>query len=213
MLGRTMQFDVSEGVELLNRWGLQRTGYAKPKLIDRALPERQLGSRKLMKEFAIYDYVDMRTVQFSQTRTALFLHEIIQQGRNYRDTTLYAEIMSGKRISRRMKINGEIKRVAIDSGESFRIYYDRCLQMFDYAKRYGIGDNSHVPWSTDLAALDDGRRDNIGVAIGDEGHLFHYRTGHHRLAFAQALGINSVPITVLVVSSAFLRAHNRWKIK
>lgn len=44
---------------------------------------------------------------------------------------------------------------------------------------------------------------DIGVAISSTGELFHFRTGHHRLAIAQILNLSSVRVSVQLV-------HQNW---
>lgn len=44
---------------------------------------------------------------------------------------------------------------------------------------------------------------HIGVAITRDGELFHFRTGHHRLAIAKQLGLSSVYVHVHCV-------HSEW---
>ena len=44
---------------------------------------------------------------------------------------------------------------------------------------------------------------DIGVAISSTGELFHFRTGHHRLAIAQLLNLPTVTVSVQIV-------HHNW---
>jgi hypothetical protein len=44
---------------------------------------------------------------------------------------------------------------------------------------------------------------DIGVAISSTGELFHFRTGHHRLAIAQLLNLPTVTVSVQIV-------HQNW---
>jgi hypothetical protein len=47
---------------------------------------------------------------------------------------------------------------------------------------------------------------HIGVAIARDGELFHFRTGHHRLAIARQLGLSSALVQVHCV-------HSEWANK
>ena len=51
----------------------------------------------------------------------------------------------------------------------------------------------------------EGEEYHIGVAIGQAGELFHFRTGHHRLAISKLLNLDSIFIQVHCVHTGLLR--------
>jgi hypothetical protein len=53
--------------------------------------------------------------------------------------------------------------------------------------------------------LKDRRNADIGVAVGRDGVLVHFRKGHHRLALAQQADLKSVVATVRFIHSGWLR--------
>ena len=52
-------------------------------------------------------------------------------------------------------------------------------------------------------------RENIGVAIAPTGELYHFRTGHHRLAIAKLLKLDEVTIKIYLVHLLWLEEMKR----
>jgi len=82
------------------------------------------------------------------------------------------------------------------------IYFEQCHRLIKSIKEKGV--EGFVERST---------LENIGLAVTSDGRITHYRVGNHRLAIAQALGIKTVPMDILLVSAKFLVERlSRWQL-
>jgi hypothetical protein len=116
-------------------------------------------------------------------KTIIFIDQLFR-GIAPLDTTLWHKIESGERIKRWNKTQGKIE---IDTGDKFKAYADRVMDMLSFSKVHGIlpiASASNRP--TDRIDVD------IGFAMLEEG-VYFYQKGHHRLGFARVLEIELVP--------------------
>ena len=109
--------------------------------------------------------------------------------RKCRDTILYKRYLSRATCGRPEVYKGNV----LDSAAALDTHFERFAYIFSNIQTGGY--KSQVA----LAAKDD----EIGVVIGRDGELLHFRTGHHRLAFAKILKIPEVPVQVHLV-------HRQW---
>ena len=68
-----------------------------------------------------------------------------------------------------------------------------------------IQNGGRVPRSDELAQLSGRADEEVGIAIGADGELLHFRKGHHRMALAKQLGIPRLDIELHLVHSDWLR--------
>ena len=68
-----------------------------------------------------------------------------------------------------------------------------------------IQNGERLPRSDELAQLSGRRDDEVGIAIGRDGELLHFRKGHHRMALAKQLGILQLDVELHLVHSDWLR--------
>jgi len=110
------------------------------------------------------------------------------------ETDLWFEINRGFKCYRELLINHCFEKTLLDK-HSFLHYADTIRRGLDFTKKNGIlptetkaGPNSHNVQKKDF---------NIGFAIVNN-QIYFYRTGHHRLGYALACGIQSVPCSLLL---------------
>ena len=76
-------------------------------------------------------------------------------------------------------------------------YVDWIREMLHFSSQYGIRSmvevNKNNLFTTQHSDVD------IGIALLEDG-IYHYRTGHHRLGCARALGIKFIPCRLLFIS-------------
>ena len=133
--------------------------------------------------------------------TLRFIHQI-SRGCPLQETDLYNSIESGLRVVRR--INGE---QLVLNNNSIHSYQSRIESGLAFAKRYGILD-VHDASAKKLLENSYVERTNIGIAVV-RGRTYFYRTGHHRLGYAFALGLREVPCDLLLWD----RDHEAFAIK
>ena len=68
-----------------------------------------------------------------------------------------------------------------------------------------IQDRNRLPGSDELARLSGRKDDEVGIAIGRDGELLHFRKGHHRMILAKQLGTALIDVEVHVVHADWLR--------
>jgi hypothetical protein len=66
-------------------------------------------------------------------------------------------------------------------------------------------DRGRLPWSDELARLSGRKDDEVGIAIGRDGELLHFRKGHHRMILAKQLGTALIDVELHVVHADWLR--------
>jgi hypothetical protein len=117
-------------------------------------------------------------------------------GKDPFDTALWHAVQGGKEIRRKVSESDEKKR--IDTRETFRLYAERVQRFLRYTAVHGIHPADTLVESKDLKA--DHVDVDIGIAIFEQG-TFYYRTGHHRVACALALGIPTIPVRCYFASA------------
>jgi len=134
--------------------------------------------------------------------------EIVRQDFDYRNTAAYRSAMSRARTRKPIRRNFiELKSPQLVEGY-FRHTSDLCRSVRESGVRrrsewhQGIFANPRVrlPWVEWMEA-------DIGIAIGRDGGIFHFGSGKHRTAAAQALGVKSIPAEVRMVHLEWLRSQ------
>lgn len=124
--------------------------------------------------------------------TYTFMSEIIKEMRPIEDTRLWRLMEKKTPFQNNIIINNTRVRTLLDSPEKLNLYKDRCLSLYESIRLRGY--RSEPPFGIV------GSDFQIGVAIGENGQVYHFRTGHHRLAVAKLLGIESVPVSIQLIS-------------
>ncbi len=68
-----------------------------------------------------------------------------------------------------------------------------------------IQNGGRVPRSDELAQLSGRMDEEVGIAIGADGELLHFRKGHHRIALAKQLEVPQLDVELHLVHSDWLR--------
>lgn len=132
--------------------------------------------------------------------------EIVHQDFDYRSTNAYRSAMRKSRTERPIRRNFvELKSPRLVEGY-FRHATDLCRSVQESGVRRrtewreGIFANPRVrlPWVEWMEA-------DIGIAIGRDGGIYHFGSGKHRIAAAQAMGLKSIPAEVRMVHLNWLR--------
>jgi hypothetical protein len=162
-----------------------------------------------------YNLVNCRSFAgkaFKRHPTFVFMSEILKENRDYRDTYLYSRVKRGKRCFSR-KIFGPKESRRISSEDDVKLYYDYCLNLAESIRTYGFLDK----WCADPGLIKrfnlQVRGSPISLAINKDGKLLHYAKGYHRLAIAQLLEVERIPVTIACVSAAyFKRFSDGWML-
>lgn len=163
--------------------------------------ERALRMREFRHNVICFAPTEGFTTPFCDHPTYVFLREVVIEGKDYNDTTMYREATEGGKVKRRRE-GGE--RVRLTSDADFAIYRERCLALAESIARHGVIDIESPAGAAFRATPED---NNLLVAIDESGAFIHYRRGRHRLALAQLLGTGSIPASIYFVSGSYLLAH------
>jgi hypothetical protein len=125
--------------------------------------------------------------------TVNFIDEIVRQSRPYMETTLFKEIVNGKRIRKRLG-----HETVLLTASNFRHYYDKCVRHVELVAGHGLR-----PWNKSAALSYDG---DIAVLLSSHGELMFLRRGTHRLGIARALGLPRIPVQIVMVAGGYLAA-------
>jgi hypothetical protein len=135
------------------------------------------------------------------------VQEIVQNDFDYRKTEAYRSALERSRGPRPIRRNF----VALRSPQLVESYFKQASELCrsirdngvrrraEFRRTAGVFSSPTVrlPW-VEFAEAD------IGLAIGPDGELFHFGSGKHRIAAAQALRLKSVPMEVRMVHAAWL---------
>lgn len=142
--------------------------------------------------------------------TFRFIDETVKQQRKLQDTSLYQAIVQQRRSVFRQASTGGVKmRIVLKSEDELESYHLRCFELFESIRTKGVIDLSSVEGRAFVDA--DGEDGNVVVVIDKSGRILHYRRGKHRVAIAQALGLQ-IPVLVHSVSGQFLLPFLRNRI-
>lgn len=177
--------------------GLDKTVYISPRAVEFKIYP------KTVKYDVIY-FSEIPTSAFADNLVSGFIKEVVEEGRDFRETALYHENHRRKKKFRRRTGDEGARGAAthLTSDELFEKYHRRCLWLAESMRSRGM-----VDFRSDAAKLfrePDAVDDNPHVLIDGSGRLIHRRFGKHRLSMASIIGLREVPVIVSAVSGAFL---------
>jgi hypothetical protein len=142
---------------------------------------------------------DLDYGHFREERNFLEMKDLVDFGSRFRESGSFKRSIKELEDNRPQKDHGGLFFKSIkDVEKSFEYYLELISKM--RSKGY-VSQNQ----------LTGGKPDSeIGVAISRNSELFHFRTGHHRLAIAQLIKLPSVKVTVHLVHENWV--HNRLKL-
>ena len=126
--------------------------------------------------------------------TVKFIKETAD-GIDLEKTTLFNQVVRGQIHKRYIPTQGGRIKIKLNS-DSLRLYQKKVLEGLSFTRLNGIqplerGDGPKAHSKNDISEK------NIGVAVIG-GEVYFYRTGHHRVGYALALGIDKVPCNLLL---------------
>lgn len=115
----------------------------------------------------------------------VMIKELFVNNKDYRDTQFYSNALN------RMLAGKPLKRgnITLDSIENIDLYFEKHKRIFNDIKTNGF----------DLNIAPD-----VGVTVGRDGKLIHFRQGHHTLSIAKILGIENINIRIRALHSIWL---------
>lgn len=126
-------------------------------------------------------------------RNFLEIGDLLKYGQEFRKSNSYATCVDELRRGIPQKgVHGNAFETEADIDETFTYY----LNLIDAMRLYG--------YKPILETTKRSPERHIGVCIASSGELFHFRTGHHRLAIAKQIGLKSVLVHVHCVHSTWV---------
>lgn len=178
--------------------GLDRPILVPPKAIQLGMTGR-LRRRSMVISFT---ETKTRVRPLATMATFAFIDEIVRLRKRLQETGLYRLAMSGEKIRRQFSVNGHKRRGQLVSEEDLRRYFERCRTLVASIENHGVVSISSSKGSKFRNM--DGDDKDIGIMINEEGSLIHYRRGKHRLAIAQSLELERVPVVIHFISGPYL---------
>ena len=128
---------------------------------------------------------DRNLIPIEEHEKFVVIKELFTDNKDYHNTQFYSlavnQMLKGDPLKR-----GNMK---LDSAKSINLYFKKYNKLFNDIKNNGFDLN--------LAP-------EVGVAIGRDGELIHFRQGHHTFAIAKILGIENVIVRIRAVHSIWL---------
>lgn len=141
---------------------------------------------------------DRRVTPFAETLKYRSVEQRFVEGRPWEETDGHAA------LRRRLETDGEVD--GCFSLADLRRRYERIDRLYESMARHGYDptrgfDDADSRLSTAL--------DQVCVSVGRDGELIFCGGGNHRLAIAKVLGLESIPVRVVVRHEAWQRERER----
>lgn len=173
---------------------------ADPSQINKLIKKECPVSNDWLQQKAFFDYFivggdwDRDFSLVRDDRNYLEIVELLTYREAFRSSPSYARCVTEIRQGTAQKgIHGVPFATAADVDETFTFYLD----LIDDMRRRG--------YQSILQTTKPSPERHIGVGVAQDGELFHFRTGHHRLAIAKQIGLKSVLVHVHCVHSDWAR--------
>ena len=151
-----------------------------------------------------------RLISISATATHRDVQEVIGADFDYRNTQAYRYAL--KRAGGRRPVRRNF--VALKSPQLVDAYFRQIVTLCRSIRKKGVRRRENfrrmasafkhpavrLPWVELMEA-------DIGIAIGPKGELYHFGSGKHRTAAAQAFGLSAIPVEVRLVHLSWLRSQ------
>ena len=133
---------------------------------------------------------DIDAPYFSEDETCIDVVYMHVSNKHYKDSILYKRYLSRLQCNNPEIHHGKY----LDTEEILDEYFQGFYSLYNSIKNDGYVSQRKMGGDEDT---------EIGIAIGRTGEPFHFRTGHHRLAMAKILDVESIPVVVHFV-------HREW---
>ncbi len=135
---------------------------------------------------------DLDYGEVNQDRNFQEISDLLEYGHEFRKSATYATCIEElKRGVPQKGVHGAPFETEADIAETFTYYLNLIEDMRAHGYRSILETTKRTP------------ERHIGISIAPSGEIFHFRTGHHRLAIAKQIGLKSVLVHVHC-------AHSRW---
>jgi len=138
---------------------------------------------------------DQRGIPFEETRLFRAMHARFELRKEWEDTPYWDELE---------RIESGIEAYGCRTEKEFREHLAYVDELHGWIAEYGYLTHAEL-------CPPHGVRDEITVGIGRDGELIAFSHGHlggrHRLAIARLLGLEQVPVRVLVRHEEWVRRH------
>ncbi|MBA7653806.1 hypothetical protein ES703_61667 [subsurface metagenome] len=135
---------------------------------------------------------DKDIIPIEEHEKFIMIRELFVDKKDYRNTQFYSfavsKMLNGKPVKR--------SNITLDSTENIISYFKKHSKLYNNIKNNGF--------DLELAP-------QVGVVMGSDGRLIHFRQGHHTLAIAKILGIENVIVRIRAVHSLWLYNQIRNK--
>lgn len=157
-----------------------------PQVVTKALTKvTTVAGRKVLNSDWLLVPSSWTSVTFDDLPTSRVVQHLIEVGPAYRDKDMYSLLVERFRREGAFSKNG--RRFA--SVQDIQAYFEGNLALIEDIKRNGY--KSELPV--------EGRDPYVGLAVAEDGSVWHFQKGHHRLAAARRLGMSSIPAQVRVI--------------
>ena len=169
-----------------------------PNVINKAIRKEFKVGNDILQDEAFFEWFviggdwDAKYELFKNERNFSEIVDLIEYQGDFRNSESYSRCVLELQSETPQKgFNGLPFQTIKDIDDTFMFYLELISSM---------GKNGYLPQEQ----LPNPKNDaDIGVAISSTGELFHFRTGHHRLAIAQLLKLPRVKVSVQLV-------HQNW---
>lgn len=137
-----------------------------------------------------------------KTRDMYELFYSIENNISFVDTYAYRKHLNELKNDNLNKKN-EPKAEVLNNQTKIDIYYKKNIEIFNTIKEYGFKSQKEQGghWTKE-----------IGIAIGENGELYRYGNGYHRMAIVKYLGIEKAPAVIKRVHfNWYLHCNNKHK--
>jgi hypothetical protein len=146
-------------------------------------------------KFVVDGEWDLNYGNFNNERNYREMSDLVTFGHKVAESPSYEEYRRDLRNGIFLKDHNGIRMYSLDQVDEYFKYYHNLIRTMS---RDGYVPKRNFP-ETKIDT-------DIGVAISRSGELFHFKTGHHRLAIAKLLNLDSVNVKVHLV-------HDLWSNK
>lgn len=143
--------------------------------------------RRMYNRFILDGQWDLHTREFNKTFRYLFLSDIWEHRCDLTQSRRYAELM--KRCEQGKPYRSYHKGVYLNTGEKIHTFLKIYLTFMEQIQQHG-----YDPALTN---------DPLGIALGRNGNIIKINKGLHRLAMAQIVGLEKIPVKIRAV-------HRLW---
>jgi len=128
---------------------------------------------------------DRDIIPLEEHEKFVMIRELLVEKKDYHNTQFYSLVIEKMNEGKPLQRGNNV----LNSEESIKQYFKKNIELFNGIKNNGFKLN--------LAP-------EVGIVVGRDGRLIHFRQGHHTLAIAKILGVENVIVRIRAVHSLWL---------